>query len=344
MGVLGLFISLVSGFFSDKAELAQVSSNVSTSVTTGIAEAMEDTSTKFEKIRNEAKISGKKQDYEVISLLMQKDKLKMMCAKKPDCFLHLGERKDRYVTEFTAYAIDDAGVAAMPDFPLHVIDFKHAPITSASIKRIAQFPNLNVLDLTDVRINPKDCQELQKLDKLGDLRMIRSHLNDDCIKNLAQLKRLSQLHVQKNPDITDSAVSYLVAANPPLYDLDLKQSSVSDKSMSQLSKMQGLETLGLAGTHVTNQALIDLGKLKNLRSLDLSNTAVNDAGISTFKTVRLMRLVLNGCAYTPEGVRAFKQLNPECLVFPDDDSKVKSDLVVATEQAGESPTKESEDN
>ena len=255
------------------------------------------------------------------AVMAQKNKLDLRLVA-PDSFRFLRDRKDYQVSELRAYKIDDAGVASIPDFPLHVLDIGMSATTKKSIPRIIKFPSLIELNLREIKLTSADCHELLKLNRLHDLTLSDCDLNDDCVKELARFKDLNILEIDRNPLITDIGVQYLAANHSPVYSLELDRTGITNKCGSSLAKLSDLEDLTLSNTAVSNSILPQLAQLKRLRKLDLKDTKVDEEGLVTFKPFRLYRLTLRS-PLSASGLAQFKKNNPHCLVFPNDEQSAE---------------------
>jgi Leucine-rich repeat (LRR) protein len=89
---------------------------------------------------------------------------------------------------------------------------------------------------------------------------------------------------------------------------------VTDQDLSNVSKLENLETLDLSFGEITNQALAHIKELKKLQTLDLRNTQISDAGLAMLEELpSLKHLYLTNCPITDDGLVHLQKLNLESL-------------------------------
>jgi hypothetical protein len=242
------------------------------------------------------------------------DKLDLRLAEAKS-FVRLKDRADKYITELRTYRIDDAAMPNIVVLPLYKLEMRNAPATDKSLKYITQIHSLVELELTGMKLNIADCRELLSLPRLEFLALNHCGLNDDCIKVLCQRRLFTNLQLSGNKGITDASVQDIAAAQLPLAALNLESTSISDSSISLMTRLNDLQELNLTDTKVGDHSLPYLAQMRSLRWLDLNHTRITSAGLAGFHPVKLLRIGLHGCDVSPTAVSKFKQNNPDCAVY-----------------------------
>ena len=118
-------------------------------------------------------------------------------------------------------------------------------------------------------ISIKELKSLSKMKNLEKLTLRKCNLNNDSLKIISELHQLSDLNVDRNPDITD--ISSLLSMNN-LSSISLNETGVSD--ISRLSELKNLKYIYLDYTPVSD--ISALSKFDDINSLHLSGTNVTD--------------------------------------------------------------------
>ncbi len=135
---------------------------------------------------------------------------------------------------------------------------------------------------------------------------------DDALKVFASRKidRLGLSH----KEITGSGFKYL--ANTGIHGIFLSYSTISDKGLIELAKIDTLNNILLDNTDITDRGIENLIKLKSLRYIDLSNTAITDRSLEILaQNTQLDRLIIGGCKLSKEALKSFRQKLPGCEVL-----------------------------
>lgn len=91
-------------------------------------------------------------------------------------------------------------------------------------------------------------------------------------------------------------------------EIDLQQSTVTDKGLTYLRAHRSLRALNLGNTQITDIGLDSLSSLDKLQWLDLRNTAISDRGLATLARFQdLVTLNLSGTQVTGQGIRQLVQ-------------------------------------
>ena len=155
----------------------------------------------------------------------------------------------------------------MPVFvPIRTFDLVHE-LTDDLITQLTDLKSLVVdYDMTR-RVNMANLTLLTNLTFLK-ARMMGTHINDDVLKPLVNLRDLS---IAKNSNITDEGLKALT--NLEKLNID-RCRRISDEGISRLTKLTYLSA------HDTNIGDTGVSNLIQLRTLSAGNTYVTETGVS----------------------------------------------------------------
>ena len=124
---------------------------------------------------------------------------------------------------------------------------------------------------------------------------------------------IEHLDVSSTP-ITDESMDVVVRIRM-LSVLSARNTVLSDEGVAKLSDSSQLWMIQLDGTRITDRSLGVVAELPNLQRLSVGNTQVTDAGLSHFNGKQLRWLDISETKVTEEGVAAFREANPGCVVI-----------------------------
>jgi hypothetical protein len=116
-------------------------------------------------------------------------------------------------------------------------------------------------------------------DRLEELRLTDSTLNDASLGKLPALPKLKKLVLDGN-DVRAGGVRHLANTQPQLEELSLARTGFDTPAALQLPALKELRVLNLAGTALTDRGLKEIARLSKLETLDLNGTKVTAAGIA----------------------------------------------------------------
>ena len=234
---------------------------------------------------------------------------------KPEFFRYLLQRTNKNLQGFEAnHEADDRVVEYLEGFPLTKLVFNYTHITKACLPRIMAIASLERLEIGGLnRLTPDDLKSLLKLGRLNQLSLSSCGLNDDCAKTIGA-HDFTELSLFDNSEISDNGVAHVL--HGPLVVLDFGKTSITDKSVSKLSRISSLQRLYLSGDKITDKSLPYIARLKKLAELDLSSTLITDRGLSSFSPSDLKVLYIRNCkGLTASGIKEFQHRQPQCQVF-----------------------------
>lgn len=117
---------------------------------------------------------------------------------------------------------------------------------------------------------------------LGILNLKGTLISDDHLIELANMKRISALHVEAEP-ITIKGLSAL--KSPPLASFDfINYLNINDAIVKKLSQLKNLQSLQLVHTNITDNQLMMLASLSKLQNLNLDGCpGITSEGIEAFQ-------------------------------------------------------------
>ena len=106
----------------------------------------------------------------------------------------------------------------------------------------------------------------------------------------------------------DSSMKMLLPLTPQILWLNLARTSISDKSMPSLAKLELLERLHAENTSISDASTKEIAKLSNLRYLNLYGTKISDASIVNLRKLsRLEKVFLWQTKVTPAGAERLRE-------------------------------------
>jgi hypothetical protein len=173
---------------------------------------------------------------------------------------------------------------------------------------LAQFPDLEVLNLGNPALTDADVQRLRGLPKLRELSLMGAPIHDESLQVMKTLPALRVLNII-GTKVTDAGMTHLRGLT--LEYLGLKGTAVTDAGLDILTGVTDLEALNIADTTVTDAGLAHIGRITNLKGLNVSGTKITDAGLVNLKPIpKLTKLNVTGTAVTEQGVRDAKKFLP----------------------------------
>lgn len=162
-------------------------------------------------------------------------------------------------------------------------------LTDADIKLLAKYPALTSLDLSENQLTDSSIETLRQLKKLQVLQLTgNKSVTGESLAALTHLPSIQQLYMN-NTGIDEAHVAPL-ADNTTLTLLDLSQTNVGPKWVSNLNRLAALRQLGLSGTDV-DDSTVALLHSKALQELKLEETNITENGIQTLSSLPSLRVI-----------------------------------------------------
>jgi Leucine-rich repeat (LRR) protein len=188
-------------------------------------------------------------------------------------------------------------------------------VTDTDLRKLAEYPELTMLDLSLTRITDEGMAELKKLRNITDLNLYYAEYVTDqgvaAIKDWKKLKRLN-LHGTKS---SDTALEH-IAGITSLESIDVGSTLMTDVGLERLNTLTNLKELTMGGNELGDAGLQALRQLPTLTYLDLSGRQGTDknvwtivmstAGLDAVLSLHNLRELHIGCYAMNVGVEGAK--------------------------------------
>ena len=213
--------------------------------------------------------------------------------------------------------MSDVGIARLAPMPkLKTLKMSSKNLTGACLQSLRQFPQLDCLELPDLRaVKAEDFAVIGQLKRLKFLNLQAVELGDDAVPILVSLPKLSVLILEWSYDgsrrprfspesisrfracrtlkclrLTGCAVddSVLVALASSLSELDnlfVGSTRITDSSMSAIRNLRHLTWLNVAETKVTDAGITAIGSHPSIKTISLEGTRVGNASLAVLATM-----------------------------------------------------------
>mgnify|MGYP001411583069 CR=1 FL=1 len=167
-------------------------------------------------------------------------------------------------------------------------------------------------------MSPKGLKEVNNLPHLRVLRLQGCNFDDSCLSALDNLAELTSFAADDSPGVTDSGIESLVKKDFHPMEVYLNGTSITDRSVELLSKIDSIKALGLRGTKITDRSAKYLGESKIIQ-LDIEGTAVSDIGLILLaKNKNLSGINTAGCSnISRNGLKRFLSTTGCKQIIPD---------------------------
>ena len=200
---------------------------------------------------------------------------------------------------------------------LSVLDLSDSNMNDQSMKYLASLSRLCKLSLNNTSIS--NLEPLKGLTRLDEVKLSRTHINDDSLRFLPATVRLLV--------VTDTKIGDKGLANLPdgmnLRGLTVDDTKVTDASLQHLYRFKRLHSLSLAGTHITDAAISQLTKFQSLEAINLSHTKITNKGIMQFaKSTNLSSINLTDCSkISRQYIAKLQKQLPDCKITTSEEDK-----------------------
>jgi internalin A len=195
------------------------------------------------------------------------------------------------------------------------VNLRGSWVTDTDLRRLADYPELNTLDLSLTHITDEGMTEIRNLRNVTDLNLYYAEYVTDqgiaAIKNWKKLKRLN-LHGTKS---SDTALEH-IAGITSLESLDVGSIMMTDVGLERLTTLTNLKELTMGANELGDAGLQALRQLPTLTYLDLTGRQGMDknvwtivmsaAGLDAVLSLQNMRELRIGCYAMNVGIEEAK--------------------------------------
>ncbi|MCH2210725.1 MAG: hypothetical protein MK110_05450 [Fuerstiella sp.] len=202
---------------------------------------------------------------------------------------------------------------------LESLNLKKSSIRNTTMSALSGMTNLKLLDISDTRVTDLGFKHLAKLSALEHLVVESLNIEGNGMQELGRKGANAPLRTIHASQTTFGRLGFIYLREfDDLEELYVTAASVSNNSLSGLSRVTTLRRVSLAGNPlVTDAGLKFLRKSRQLEYLELSGVwKISDETLKGFSKHRnLKELRINDSLCTLDGVVAFKNSVPRCTVY-----------------------------
>lgn len=191
---------------------------------------------------------------------------------------------------------------------LNVLLTNANPVTNKGLRHLTQLKFLWMLDIGNTQIDATGIRELRQLPSLAQLSVKNSiSMDDDAAKEISALVGLRSLNMSQTK-VSGKGISQL-AHIPMLVTLFLVSNRLGAKDLAGLKDCIGLKTLVLTHNKISSDGLKHLLPLKHLVSLDLDRNPITDEGTNHLLKMRqIQHLNISATKLSKQGVMRLSAL------------------------------------
>jgi hypothetical protein len=195
---------------------------------------------------------------------------------------------------------------ATPGTPIVEVNMAQGNLSPERLRLLAKLPHLRTFEAWHVRqVTDELAQSLANLRGLREVWLHGADVGADGLKRLGALRRLRSLKIVRST-VTDDALKE-IRAFPQLEVLSLRDcTGLTDAGIKEIACLKQLRSLQLDGTPVTDAALKELVTLDRLESLALFDCQnLTGSGLKALARCRGLRQLNLACCehLTDEGLR-----------------------------------------
>ena len=183
-----------------------------------------------------------------------------------------------------------------------------------------QSPDLTQLTVTGCQLTQSELKTLTRNDLWSRLSLVNCKITDESLDTIAELKRLTTLCLDGNPEITDQGAVKIASLKELQSLARFNDCNVGDETCKTLASLSKLIWIGLGGTRVTDKGIDVLTSLKSLERLELHGCKrLTDQVLESLaKISSLTELsITNNPQLTEPAIRKLHNALPKCKVVSD---------------------------
>lgn len=197
-------------------------------------------------------------------------------------------------------------------FPdLEQLELFQLKLDGGALERLGKLKKLRYLGLANTRVPAEAVDHLLQLRQLERIDVRRCRLGDENVAKLASLPHLEMLTC----DVGDAALP-AIGRMSSLRFLSIRSGRITDPGVVHLRNARNLERLDLSGNLIGDGAAEHLAGLSSLRSLTLDSTRVTDQGLLALARIQsLQTLDVRRTRVTAAGVAEVRRRRPDLKVY-----------------------------
>src|SRR5689334_11779760 len=213
--------------------------------------------------------------------------------------------------------VEEAGGKVVRDAAGRItgVDFRASWVTDTDLRKLAQFPDLNYLDLSLTRITDQGMQEIKKLPGIVELNLrFAEYVTDEGLAVVKDWKKLKRLNVH-GTKISDTTLDHIASVST-LESLNIGSAMITDVGLERLISLPNLKELTMGGNELGDAGLQALRQMPGLTYLDLSGRqgtdknvwtiAMSDTGLEAVLTLKQLRELRFACTSIGVGIEGAK--------------------------------------
>lgn len=175
------------------------------------------------------------------------------------------------------------------------------PVTGAGLARLKTMESLALLWLIGTEVDDEGLAYLAALASLDTIYLwSNNRISGVGFRHFMEAERLRKLDFYRTP-VNDEGAGY-ISQIPSLVELSLHYTEVTDIGLARLTRLPQLRHLVLP-PKATDDSLTDLKRLESLESLRIMDTRITDGGLARLRDLRRLRsLVVHSTLMTGEGL------------------------------------------
>lgn len=153
-------------------------------------------------------------------------------------------------------------------------------VSDGDLRKLHQYPNLTKLDLSLTHITDQGMQDIKDLKGITDLNLYYAeYITDEGVAAIKDWKKLKHLNLH-GTKAGDSALEHIAGINA-LETLNVGSTLMTDVGLERLTSLTSLKQLTMGGNELGDAGLQALRQMPTLTYLDLSGRQGNDKNVWT---------------------------------------------------------------
>jgi internalin A len=191
------------------------------------------------------------------------------------------------------------------------VDLRGTWVGDSDLRNLNELPDLTKLDLSLTHISDQGMQEIKDLKGITDLSLyFAEYVTDEGIAAIKGWKKLKILNLH-GTKVGDTGLEH-IAGISTLESLNVGSTLMTDVGLERLTNLTNLKQLTMGGNELGDAGLQALRQLPGLTYLDLSGRqgtdknvwtiAMSDAGLNAVLTLKQLKELHFGCSFIGVGI------------------------------------------